>query len=150
MAAKWFNSLDTNSKDCALKVDRLYCLTLRAQKWAVVSRLDFLFSFLNSHRGEKLWQLHLIPRPHLTKYQILTKLYLIHVDWSVNSALCFSKQLTFSLRPTHVFKKNGKWFFKNFLTLWFWLKNRSNLWKKLRHKHCRRDLKWQIFTQSVW
>ena len=58
-------------------------LTLRAQKWAVVSRLDFLFSFLNSHRGEKLWQLHLIPRPRLTKYQILTKLYLIHVDCSV-------------------------------------------------------------------
>ena len=41
-------------------------LTLRAQKWAVVSRLDFLFSFLNSHRGEKLWQLHLIPRPRLS------------------------------------------------------------------------------------
>ena len=58
-------------------------LTLRAQKWAVVSRLDFLFSFLNSHRGEKLWQLHLIPRPRLTKYQILTKLYFIHVDCSV-------------------------------------------------------------------
>ena len=98
-------------------------LTLRAQKWAVVSRLDFLFSFLNSHRGEKLWQLHLIPRPRLTKYQILTKLYFIHA-YLVYSAHCAFQNI--SLRLTHVFMKNGKQFFKNFLTLRFWRKKRSH------------------------
>ena len=117
-------------------------LTLRAQKWAVVSRLDFLFSFLNSHRGEKLWQLHLIPRPRLIKYQTLTKLCFIHVNCSVVHCALFTKTYT-------CFYEKRKTNFQEF-------SNPSILTEKPitsltnKDKHCRRGLKWQIFTQSLW